>query len=190
MSARSSRSGSRGVRPLLAASVVVWLVSPAVHAGSSPALPGQDPASRPLTLPEGGGSAIARGRCLACHGADMLLQQRLSRAGWDRELGKMIGWGAAVEDAERQPLLDYLAAHMGPVPPSRLPAAAEDAGAAIVRTRCVACHGTAMIEQQRLTAAGWAREVDKMRNWGAAVTDEEKDPLIEYLASAPWNAGG
>ena len=188
MSARSSRSGSRGVRPLLAASVVVWLVSPAVHAGSSPALPGQDPASRPLTLPEGGGSAIARGRCLACHGADMLLQQRLSRDAWDRELSKMIGWGAAVQDAERQPLLEYLAAHLSQTPTSPLSPVAADAGAAIVRTRCVTCHSTSMIEQQRLTAAGWAREVEKMRNWGAAVADAEKEPLVEYLASAAWNA--
>ena len=118
----------------------------------------------------------------------MLNQQRLPRAGWDRELDKMIGWGAAVQDAERQPLLDYLATHVGQAPPPRLSAEAEEAGAAIVRSRCMTCHDTAMLEQQRLPAAGWAREVEKMKGWGAAVTDAEQAPLVEYLASAPWNA--
>lgn len=118
----------------------------------------------------------------------MILQQRLSRAAWDRELDKMIGWGAVVEQSERSILLDYLARQFGQAPPSRASAAAEREGATVVRNRCVTCHDTRMIEQQRLTAAGWAGEVEKMTGWGAGVTPSEKDLLVEYLASAPWNA--
>ena len=42
------------------------------------------------------------------------------------------------------------------------------------------CHGPSLIAQQRLDAAGWTREVNKMIGWGATVSD--KDALIAYLA--------
>lgn len=171
---------------LLAVCAAAWLLSAAVYASAPAQLPQPEPAAQSADLPAGEGSAIARTRCLACHGADMILQQRLSRPAWDRELGKMIAWGAAVQDAERQPLLDYLVTAIGQPPP--LSAAEQQAGAAILGNRCLTCHTTSMMEQQRLTRAGWAREVEKMRSWGAGVTDEEKAPLVEYLASAPWNA--
>src|SRR5947209_2290417 len=73
-------------------------------------------------LPEGAGSEIVRARCLVCHEADLIRQQRLTSAGWQRELDKMIRWGASMTDAERTPAVDYLAANFGPRPPSAAPA--------------------------------------------------------------------
>ena len=52
--------------------------------------------------------AFFRGACLACHQDDVIRQQRLTRAQWDRELNKMIGWGARVQPEDREILLDYL----------------------------------------------------------------------------------
>jgi len=49
--------------------------------------------------------------------------------------------------------------------------------------RCTGCHDQRLIEQQRLTAEGWAREVDKMVGWGASVTDAERQRLLQFLAS-------
>jgi hypothetical protein len=46
--------------------------------------------------------------CLACHNDDVIRQQRLTRAQWTAEINKMTGWGARVDDAGRQALLDYL----------------------------------------------------------------------------------
>jgi len=49
-----------------------------------------------------------RQSCMTCHGDDVIQQQRLTRAQWDRELNKMIGWGARVRAEDRETLLDYL----------------------------------------------------------------------------------
>jgi DMSO/TMAO reductase YedYZ molybdopterin-dependent catalytic subunit len=46
--------------------------------------------------------------CLICHGDDVIRQQRLTRAQWDREITKMTNWGARVEAADRDALLDFL----------------------------------------------------------------------------------
>jgi len=55
---------------------------------------------------------LARGRaeekrsCLPCHGLRIIHVQRLSRATWERELDKMVRWGAVIKD--REALLEYL----------------------------------------------------------------------------------
>jgi DMSO/TMAO reductase YedYZ molybdopterin-dependent catalytic subunit len=55
-----------------------------------------------------GPPANFRSSCTACHDDDLILQQRLTRAQWDRELDKMIGWGADVTPEDREAFLDYL----------------------------------------------------------------------------------
>ena len=46
--------------------------------------------------------------CVICHQDDVIRQQRLTRAQWDREINKMMGWGARVRPEDRETLLDYL----------------------------------------------------------------------------------
>ena len=52
--------------------------------------------------------------CLACHDEDVIRQQHLTRAQWDGEINKMIGWGARVRDEDRNGLLDYLFSNYAP----------------------------------------------------------------------------
>lgn len=133
-------------------------------------------------LPPGPGREPVIARCLSCHEADILGQQRLSRAAWGRSIDKMIRWGAVVETAEREPMLDYLSAHFTPNPvPAHIVATAGTE--AIYKRACLTCHEDDLIEAQRLTRTGWTREVDKMIGWGAIVPDAERDALIEYLAA-------
>jgi cytochrome c5 len=133
-------------------------------------------------LPAGPGKETVTTRCLTCHESDLIAQQRLSRAGWGRELDKMIRWGAVVDAAEREPMLDYLSAHFTPKPvPSHIVATAGTE--AIYKRACYTCHEDDLIQAQRLTRAGWTREVDKMVRWGAVVNDVERDALIEYLTA-------
>ena len=128
-------------------------------------------------LPEGPGSEILKNRCVSCHQTDLITTQRLSAAGWGRELDKMIRWGAAVEAAERDPLQSYLAANFRP----RAAASHATAGEATYTRACLSCHGAEMVDQQKISRAAWVREVEKMMRWGAAVSDSEKDPLVDFL---------
>jgi mono/diheme cytochrome c family protein len=142
--------------------------------------PAQDGAA--ATLPEGEGAQLARTACLACHGSQLIAQQRLSRDGWLREIDKMVAWGASVSETERPVLAQYLDAQF---PDRRAPAASADtadAGARVLEMRCTSCHGVDLVEQQRLDAVGWSREADKMIGWGAVLPPDEKTALVDYLA--------
>jgi hypothetical protein len=44
---------------------------------------------------------------------------------------------------------------------------------------CVPCHSLRLIHSQRLSRAGWTKELDKMAGWGTKYTD--RDALLEYL---------
>jgi hypothetical protein len=45
-------------------------------------------------------------RCAGCHGLRIIATQRLNRTGWERELDKMVRWGAEIK--EREAILTYL----------------------------------------------------------------------------------
>ena len=134
-------------------------------------------------LPPGSGADAVRARCTGCHGPALIVQQRLTREGWAREIDKMVGWGAVATDADREALLNYLSTTFG-VRPSSAPIAVgtEGPGAAILQTRCQSCHDLRLVQQQRLDATGWRREVDKMIGWGALLDDSEREALVGYLA--------
>ncbi len=128
-------------------------------------------------------------RCVSCHDSDIITSQKLSLTGWTRSVDKMVRWGAAVTPAEREVLQPYLAANFGPRPAAAH--ATSDAGAALAlsaaegsyKRACLTCHDADIIEQQKLSKTGWTRSVEKMMRWGAAVTDADKEPLVEYLSS-------
>jgi sulfite oxidase len=52
--------------------------------------------------------------CLGCHGEDVIRQQRLTRAQWDREITKMTNWGAQMKPEDRNSFLDFLVSNFGP----------------------------------------------------------------------------
>ena len=132
-------------------------------------------------LPEGPGRDVLNKRCVICHEADIITSQKLSLTGWTRSIDKMVRWGSAITAEERDVLQPYLAQHFSPKPVASH--ASTDAGAATYKRACLACHDADIIEQQRLPATGWTRSVEKMMRWGAAVTDADKQPLVDYLAS-------
>jgi hypothetical protein len=72
-------------------------------------------------LPAGPMQAKATTACLECHEARIILQQRLSKPAWTKEVDKMTKWGAVVDPADRDALIDYLSANFSPDKPAYEP---------------------------------------------------------------------
>ncbi|MGA7217579.1 MAG: hypothetical protein WBX38_04660 [Candidatus Sulfotelmatobacter sp.] len=68
-------------------------------------------------LPAGAMQAKATTACTECHEARIILQQRLSKAAWTKEVDKMTKWGAVVDAADRDALIDYLSSNFSPDKP-------------------------------------------------------------------------
>ena len=132
-------------------------------------------------LPAGAGADVLKSRCVICHEADIITSQKLSLTGWTNSINKMVRWGSQITPAERELLQPYLAQHFAPKPVASHPST--DAGAATFKRVCLTCHDADIVEQQRLTPTGWTRSVEKMMRWGAAVSDADKQALIDHLAS-------
>ena len=65
-------------------------------------------------LPEGAMRAKVTTACTECHEARIILQQRLSKAAWTKEVDKMIKWGAVVDSADRDAFINYLSSYFPP----------------------------------------------------------------------------
>jgi mono/diheme cytochrome c family protein len=72
-------------------------------------------------LPAGPRQAKATTACLECHEARIILQQRLSKPAWTKEVDKMTKWGAVVDPADRDALIDYLSTNFSPDKPAYEP---------------------------------------------------------------------
>jgi len=89
---------------------------------------GQKPAPGKATddLPPGAMEAKATTACTECHEARIIVQQRLSKAAWSKEVDKMVKWGAVVDAGDHDALIDYLSENFSPdKPPYDPPRSAE-----------------------------------------------------------------
>ena len=82
----------------------------------------QNSASLNENLPSGAMQQKATTACLECHEARIVLQQRLSKAAWTKEVDKMVKWGAVVDAKDRDSLIDYLSTNFSPDQPAYTPA--------------------------------------------------------------------
>ena len=93
------------VSGLLALSAATWIAA-------------ENSASGNENLPTGAMRQKATAACLECHEARIILQQRLTKAAWTREVDKMVKWGAMVDANDRDALIDYLSVNFGPDQPA------------------------------------------------------------------------
>ena len=78
-------------------------------------------------LPRGPMAEKATTACTECHEARIILQQRLGKTAWTKEVDKMTKWGALVDPSDRDALIDYLSANFSPEkPPYEPPRTAAD----------------------------------------------------------------
>jgi len=120
----------------------------------------------------------------ACHGPSLIAQQRLDASGWTRELNKMIGWGAAIADADKESLIAYLARTFNnnrPRPASSK-AMPEGKGMDVFRVSCLNCHDDKPVRALKTDRVGWTRLLERMIAWGAYVPPQRKEDLLDYLS--------
>ncbi len=65
-------------------------------------------------LPDGPMAGKVTTACTECHDARIILQQRLSKAAWTKEVDKMTKWGAVVDPADREAFIEYLSSNFPP----------------------------------------------------------------------------
>jgi cytochrome c5 len=70
-------------------------------------------------LPEGPGKTLLAERCLMCHSAGLITQQRKDAAAWGRTVTQMRAWGTPIQDPDQAALVAYLSQHFGPPSPRR-----------------------------------------------------------------------
>jgi hypothetical protein len=56
----------------------------------------------------------------------------------------------------------------------------------LINAQCRICHGAEYLTQQRLTEAQWKKTIDKMRMFGATLSDEQAASLATF-AGRYWN---
>jgi hypothetical protein len=69
-------------------------------------------------LPAGAMQKKATTACLECHEARIIVQQRLSKPAWTKEVDKMVKWGAVVDANDRDALIDYLSTNFNAEQPA------------------------------------------------------------------------
>jgi hypothetical protein len=75
-------------------------------------------------LPAGAMQRKVTTACTECHDSRIILQQRLSKGAWGKEVDKMIKWGAVVDPADRDGFIEYLSFNFPPdKPPEPMPRA-------------------------------------------------------------------
>lgn len=98
----------RGIRLILPAAVMAASLFSGVGWATSPN----------EQLPAGPMQEKATAACTSCHEARIILQQRLSKAAWTKEVDKMTKWGAEVDAKDRDALIDYFSANFSPDQPA------------------------------------------------------------------------
>ena len=112
------------VRPIVIASGLAAALSASCRTASVGGKIGPDPtlnatvASAEVAdiagLPDGPGKALVTERCLLCHGAALIAQQRKDAAAWGRTVTQMRTWGTPIQDEDQTALVAYLTDHFGP----------------------------------------------------------------------------
>jgi len=98
------------LKPSLASSATVVIILCTILLGGTIAASSQSAGNE--KLPAGPGKEKAQAACLTCHDARIIVQQRLSKAAWTKEVDKMVKWGADVDPKDRDVLIDYLSANV------------------------------------------------------------------------------
>ncbi len=112
------------------------------------------------------GEELVEERCTQCHNLDKVYNAVYDKEGWIETVEKMIGYGANINDEEKEKVINYLYYNYGET---------------LVQNKCTQCHGLDKIENADYDKEGWTDTVNTMISYGANLEDKEKDAVINYL---------
>ena len=114
MSHNANPNSLQRIATMTALPVLLFLLSSAAFSQKSAVKAAED-------LPPGPMQAKATTSCLECHEVRIILQQRLNKSAWTKEVDKMVKWGAVVDPNDRDSLIDYLSTSFSPDQPPYQP---------------------------------------------------------------------
>jgi mono/diheme cytochrome c family protein len=101
---------------------------------------------------------------------------------WKDTVYFMISRGAQIMPDEIEPVVAYLASASGNNAQTRGRQTAELDGAAILQRNCQQCHELA-VASKKADSENWDVVVTRMMTYGARLTPDDRQKLIEYLSS-------
>lgn len=149
-------------------------------------------------LPDGAGKDVVVKACTSCHDADNFTSKKHNKDEWKSVVDTMIGYGAEISDEDSEVIVTYLTKNFGkeaaaaketvPAPEAAPgPKAATDDGLIdapgkdVVVKACTSCHGADNFNTKVHTKDEWKAVVDTMIGYGAEITDEQSEVIVNYL---------
>lgn len=152
---------------------------------------GRRPARPQVIRPDGPVWQVIRKNCTSCHGIDDYAFYALDRSGWQKLIeDKHKDGSAALSEADRSLLLDWLVQRFGPatkpfprtyIPPEITTFFSDPEAKRLLDRACTKCHSLDRVENERNPEERWRVIAVDMRERGAQLTDEELERLVEWL---------
>jgi cytochrome c5 len=121
------------------------------------------------------GESVMNQSCAGCHDLRPIQSGARDKNGWNDVVHNMLQKGADIADADIPVLVDYLAAHFGPMPEGR--------GKDVVLNVCTMCHDLKRVRQGRRSPQEWMETLNSMLNEGAPLSDADYPVVLAYLST-------
>ena len=180
----------RGWASFTFAGLAVVLIA-SQYVGMGKGSPGVRPGNPLEPVQELDGQEIYGRACVQCHGMREVQLQRKTADLWRNTVYSMISRGAPLMLDEIEPLTAYLAANYGPESssPDRGPdrsqeesALPDEPGREILVSNCATCHSLELPLNIRQSEAEWNATISTMVIYGAHLTPQEQEILVQYAA--------
>jgi cytochrome c5 len=136
--------------------------------------------------PAGGGvdaeaaQAVLNSACATCHDLAGVMPGVYTTAEWRETINRMIGYGASISADDTELIVQYLASDAAPGEAAEVDQAAAQA---LLDTACATCHDLTAVQPDLYTAAEWSEVIQRMIEYGAAVTADQTELILDYLAT-------
>jgi|GEM_PF-486455 len=116
------------------------------------------------------------------HELEFILGQEKTREEWEETIDRMIGYGAEINDEEKQLIIDYLVSRGSASEMDEMGAEEIDVEA-LIAEKAAPQHDLGFILGQEKTREEWETTIDRMIGYGAEINEEEKQIIIDYLVN-------